>query len=80
MRRRRFSCTAANFDGNGIYGVDMDHVLDGDGMLTPEAREVVGSLNSYTEISPSGSGLHIFVFAPGADITRHRKKDCFLEI
>ena len=68
------------FDGNGIYGVDLDHVLGEDGTLTPEAREVVGKLNSYTEISISGTGLHIFVNADGADITRHRKRNCFLEI
>jgi putative DNA primase/helicase len=40
----------------------------------------VGKLNSYTEVSPSGTGLHIFVLAEGADIARHRKKDGFLEI
>jgi putative DNA primase/helicase len=68
------------FEGGDVYGVDLDHVLDDDGVLTPEAREVVGKLDSYTEVSPSGSGLHLFVFAPGANITRHRKKDYFLEI
>ena len=67
------------FDG-GVYGVDLDHVIDETGTLTPQAQEIVGKLASYTEISPSGTGLHIFVFAPGADITRHRKKDYFLEI
>ena len=66
------------FDG-GVYGVDLDHVIE-DGALTPQALEIVGKLNSYTEISPSGTGLHIFVLAPGADIQRHRKKDYFLEI
>jgi putative DNA primase/helicase len=66
------------FDGS-VYGVDLDHVIDG-GLLMPEAKEIVGKLASYTEISPSGTGLHIFVLAPGANITRHRKKDCFLEI
>jgi len=68
------------FDGNDLYGVDLDHVVDDTGRISPEAREVVGTLNSYTEVSPSGHGLHTFVFAPGADITRHRKKDHFLEI
>lgn len=68
------------FDGSGIYGVDLDHVLDGAGVLTPQAWEVVDSLASYTEASPSGTGLHIFVLAPGANITRHRKKDGFVEI
>ena len=68
------------FDGSGIYGVDLDHVLDEAGVLMPQAREIVESLASYTEASPSGAGLHIFVLAPGADITRHRKKDGFVEI
>ena len=66
------------FDG-GVYGVDLDHVIDG-GALMPQAKEIVGKLASYTEVSPSGTGLHIFVLAPCADITRHRKKDYFLEI
>ena len=68
------------FDGNDLYGIDLDHVTDENGALTQEAYTIVGLLDSYTEISPSGTGLHIFVFAPEADITRHRKKDFFLEI
>lgn len=67
------------FDGS-VYGVDLDHVIDEAGTLTPQAREIVGKLDSYTEVSPSGTGLHIFVLAPDADITRHRKKDYFVEI
>ena len=63
-----------------MYGGDLEHVIDEAGTLTPQAREIVGKLDSYTEVSPSGTGLHIFVLAPGADITRHRKKDYFLEI
>ena len=68
------------FDGKGIYGIDLDNVRDENGTLTKEALEIVGKLNSYTEISPSGTGLHILVIAPDAKITRHRKKDYFLEI
>ena len=68
------------FDGGGIYGVDLDHVIDGDGTLAAQAKEIVGLLNSFTEASPSGAGLHIFVLANGADITRHRRKDCRVEI
>jgi putative DNA primase/helicase len=52
------------FDGGGIYGVDLDHVIDAGGTLTPEAREIVDLLNSYTEVSPSGSGLHLFRLPP----------------
>jgi len=68
------------FDGIGVYGVDLDHVIGNAGMLTLQAREVVDKLASYTEISPSGTGMHVFVLAPDANITRHRKKDYFLEI
>lgn len=59
----------ANYDGigfefndNGIVGVDLDHVIDEIGIVTPEALDIVKRLNSYTEISPSGTGLHIFVY------------------
>jgi len=67
------------FDGR-VCGVDLDHVFAESGRLAPEAQKIVGKLNSYSEISPSGTGLHIFVLAPGANITRHRKKGHFLEI
>lgn len=73
------------FDGRtspasfGIYGVDLDHVIE-NGEITPEAMDIVKELNSYTEISPSGRGLHIFVCAEGANITRHRRQGGFVEI
>jgi len=44
---------------NGIFGVDLDGVIDAAGNLTPEAADIVATLDSYTEYSPSGSGLHI---------------------
>ena len=68
------------FDGNGIYGIDLDNVRTESGKLTSEASEIVSKLNSYTEVSPSGKGLHVLALAPNANITRHRKKDYFLEI
>jgi putative DNA primase/helicase len=68
------------FDDSGIYGVDLDHVIGDGGVVTPEAREIVEGLNSYTEVSPSGHGLHVFVTAEGANITRHRKQGGFVEI
>jgi len=68
------------FEGNDLYGVDLDKIIDNHDLLIPDAMRIVKSLDSYTEISPSGTGLHIFVFAPNTEITRHRKKDHFLEI
>jgi primase-polymerase (primpol)-like protein len=68
------------FAGQGIYGVDLDHVISDSGVITPEAKAIVEGLASYTEVSPSGHGLHIFVTADNANITRHRKLGGFVEI
>lgn len=43
-------------------GIDLDACLDPNtGEVTPRAAEIVKLLDSYTEISPSGRGLHIIV-------------------
>ena len=47
------------FNGDGIAGVDLDHVLNDAGTITPEAAEIVRALNTYTEVSQSGTGLHM---------------------
>jgi len=56
------------FDGLGyvfspddpFVGVDLDHCLDPDtGLLDAWARKIVADLCSYTEITPSGRGLHV---------------------
>lgn len=44
---------------NGIFGIDLDHCIDKEGQLLPYAREIVETVQSYTELSPSGTGLHI---------------------
>ncbi len=43
---------------DGIVGIDLDHVLV-EGEPVAWARAVVADASSYTEGSPSGSGLHI---------------------
>ena len=40
--------------------MDLDNAIDESGKLTIEADDIVKALGSYTEISPSGKGLHIF--------------------
>ncbi len=42
-------------------GIDLDDCLDEHGELAPWAAEIVEELDSYTERSPSGRGLHILV-------------------
>jgi putative DNA primase/helicase len=49
--------------GNEWIFVDLDHCLK-DGIASPKAQQVVDIANSYTEISPSETGLHIFIKGP----------------
>lgn len=45
-----------------FVGIDLDKCRDPQtGKLEDWAQEIVKSLNSYTEVSPSGTGLHIIV-------------------
>ena len=54
--------------GVGIFGalcaIDLDHCVTDAGYFTAQAAEIVALLHSYTEFSPSGSGLHILFYAP----------------
>lgn len=47
------------FTGCDLMGLDFDHVLDESGNLDPAVKAIVEKADSYTEISPSGHGLHI---------------------
>lgn len=66
------ACLDANpaaFNGLGFVltgikntiGIDIDNCIDASGVVAPWALEIVGTANSYTEISPSGRGLRIFL-------------------
>ncbi len=58
-----YSGIGFELNNNGLVGIDIDHCIDPDTKeLHPEAKTIVDCLNSYTEISPSKTGLHIFVF------------------
>ena len=47
-----------------LTGIDIDHCLDAAAnSATPVALEIGKNLNSYTEVSPSGTGLHILVLS-----------------
>jgi primase-polymerase (primpol)-like protein len=54
----------------GIAFIDLDHVIDPDtGAVAPWAMQMVTTFASFTEISCSGKGLHIFCRGqiPGGD-------------
>lgn len=50
--------------GNTLICYDFDHALDETGeIINPEVREFIELVGSFTEISSSGSGLHLFIIA-----------------
>ena len=46
---------------DGLVGIDLDGCIGDDGELVPSARGIIESIDSYTEVSPSGRGVKIFV-------------------
>ena len=46
---------------DGFCGVDLDGCCDDDGTLSPWAFDIINRLDSYTERSPSGKGVHVIV-------------------
>ena len=64
------ACREQGFNGIGFVFTAEDDLcgVDLDGCLNPEtgeikewAREIIEELDSYTEVSPSGSGIHVLV-------------------
>jgi len=46
--------------GDGVVGIDLDHCRDPEsGVIEAWAQEIIDELKSYTEVSPSGTGVHI---------------------
>lgn len=62
---------------NGYAGIDLDNVIVAGGTLKPFAAEVVRMMESYTEYSPSGKGLHILfkLNEPLSEFGTHRRND-----
>ena len=62
------------FDGGGLVGVDLDGCRNAEsGVIEPWAQSIVDRLDSYTEVSPSGTGLHIYLNADSLPGARRRK-------
>ncbi len=67
--------------GKGLIGIDIDHVIGANNELTEEAKDIVERANSYTEYSPSKTGLHILMFAdmPENATKRHGNLEIYSE-
>lgn len=61
-------------DQDDVVGVDLDDCVDEDGMLESWAIEVCQAFRSYTELSPSGRGIHLFVRGNLPNCSRKRGK------
>jgi hypothetical protein len=57
-----FLCDGIGFMlGDGWAGVDLDDCRNSDGELSPVAQDVIATLDAYTEISPTGTGVKILL-------------------
>jgi hypothetical protein len=72
-QRKKFGAVAfAVTEQSGIVGIDLDDCSNpATGELTSEAKAICSALNTYTEASPSGTGLRLFV---RGTIQRSRKR------
>lgn len=61
------------FAGEGIVGIDLDKCIDEKGTLAPWAQEIVDRFPTWTEVSVTGTGLHLFV--QGKLPEGHKTKD-----
>jgi putative DNA primase/helicase len=59
-------------DEDPYTGIDLDRALDNAGALEPWARPIVERFASYTERSPSGTGLHIIIRGTVPDGQGHK--------
>jgi hypothetical protein len=47
--------------GRPITVIDLDNAIGTDGKLHPWAADIIAQMDTYTELSPSGTGVHLFV-------------------
>ena len=49
--------------GEGLCGIDIDHCRNpGTGALSAMAQEIIDRMQTYTEASPSGTGVHLLFY------------------
>jgi putative DNA primase/helicase len=60
-------------ENDPFTGIDLDHCIDlKNNKIEPWANDIIQKLNSYTEISPNGDGVHILVKGK-LNISGHKK-------
>jgi predicted P-loop ATPase len=70
-------------ENSGVVFVDFDNVRNPEtGEIASWARQLVAAIGSYTEVSPSGAGLHVYALGklPGKGINRKFENGSALEM
>ena len=63
---RRLVCDGVGFvftEADPFCGIDLDQCRTANGAIAPKALAVINRLESYTELSPSGTGAHVLIKA-----------------
>jgi putative DNA primase/helicase len=74
---RKYGCDGIGFvftSSDPFCGIDLDQCRAANGIITPEARELIRRFDSYSELSPSGTGAHILIRAKVAGRGRRSGK------
>jgi hypothetical protein len=68
-KSKHFAGIGRLIQNDGIFGGDIDDCMTDDGILRPDACSIVDCLETYTEYSPSETGLRFFGYGsfPGPD-------------
>ena len=59
--------------GNGIVGVDLDKVVSDGVLKKAEVSEFIMEADTYCEVSPSGTGLHLIFCVDGLELPNSNK-------
>lgn len=60
--------------GDGVTGIDLDDCRDaGSGLVDAWAWQIVCELDSFTELSPSGTGLHVYCLGTWPEHAGHKR-------
>ncbi len=82
MSEGKFSGVGFAFlPGDGLIGIDLDAVVNPEsGAVSARAREIVDRCASFTEYSPSGAGLHIYVSGETANLKSFKSNTIGVEV
>lgn len=67
----RMAMDMNGYDGLGVgvfddlCVIDLDHCVDDNGEFSDLSSEIFNLMNTYAEVSPSGTGIHLYFRAPG---------------